>query len=92
MPAPTCPEAASKPRSTARLRSRSVHPDHWHTAKAALAFAGHWVSGGKWLLRELRELDPGLATRWLAARDDPAPIAAEVLARSGGPLFDGYRA
>jgi len=62
------------------------------TAQAALAFGGRWISGGKWLLRELREYDPGLAARWLAARDDPAPLARQVLAGAGGPLFDGYRA
>ncbi|WP_051809959.1 nucleotidyltransferase domain-containing protein [Actinoplanes subtropicus] len=62
------------------------------TAQAALAFGGRWISGGKWLLRELREYDPGLAGRWLAARDDPAPLARQVLAAAGGPLFDGYRA
>ncbi|MDP9796719.1 hypothetical protein J2S43_005231 [Catenuloplanes nepalensis] len=62
------------------------------SARAALAFAGRWLSGGKWLLRELRDLDPALADRWLAARDDPAALAGEVLAGAGGPLFDGYRA
>jgi hypothetical protein len=62
------------------------------SGRAALAFAGRWVSGGKWLLRELRELDPGFADRWLGARDDPAGLAAEVLGRGGGPLFEGYRA
>jgi hypothetical protein len=62
------------------------------TARAALSFGGRWVSGGKWLLRELREYDPGFADRWLAARDDPAPLARQVLASAGGPLFDGYRA
>lgn len=62
------------------------------TARAALAFAGRWVSGGKWLLRELREHDPALATRWLAAQDEPAALATDVLARAGGPLFEGYRA
>jgi hypothetical protein len=61
------------------------------SARAALAFAGRWLSGGKWLLRELRELDPAFAARWLAARDEPAALAAEVLARAGGPLFEGYR-
>jgi hypothetical protein len=62
------------------------------SGRAALAFAGGWVSGGKWLLRELRTLDPVLAERWLAAREDPAAFATEVLAGAGGPLFDGYRA
>jgi hypothetical protein len=62
------------------------------TARTALAISGRWVSGGKWLLRELRELDPSFATGWLAARDDPAPPAEQVLARAGGPLFEGYRA
>jgi len=62
------------------------------SARAALAFSGRWVSNGKWLLRELREFDPALAGRWLAARDDPAAFAAEALALGGGPLFEGYRA
>jgi hypothetical protein len=62
------------------------------SARAALAFAGRWVSAGKWLLRELRDLDPDFAARWLAARDEPAELAAEVLRAGGGPLFDGYRA
>ncbi|WP_170323942.1 hypothetical protein [Cryptosporangium phraense] len=44
------------------------------------------------LLRELRALDPDLAERWLAAREEPAAFAEDVLARAGGPLFDGYRA
>ena len=61
------------------------------TARAASAFAGRWISGGKWLLRELREVDPALADRWPAARDDPAPFTREVPAGVGGPLFDGYR-
>jgi hypothetical protein len=62
------------------------------SARTALAFAGRWLSHGKWLLRELRELDPSLAADWLAARDDPAPFAERVLRPAGGPLFDGYRA
>jgi hypothetical protein len=61
-------------------------------AEAALSLAGRWVSVGKWLLRELREHDPVFADRWLAARDDPAALAEEVLESAGGPLFDGYRA
>ncbi|WP_250034836.1 nucleotidyltransferase domain-containing protein [Paractinoplanes maris] len=62
------------------------------TARAALAFAARWQSTGKWLLRELRDHDADLATRWLAARDNPAALATEILDRVGGPLFDGYRA
>jgi hypothetical protein len=61
-------------------------------ARAALAFGGRWISHGKWLIRELREWDPAFADRWLAARDDPAPLVEQVLAGAGGPLFDGYRA
>lgn len=64
-------------------------------AHEALAFAGHWNGTGKWLLRELRLLDPDLAGRWLAAHGDAEAIAAfarEVLDQAGGPLFDGYRA
>ncbi|MGK5681119.1 nucleotidyltransferase domain-containing protein [Actinoplanes sp. URMC 104] len=61
-------------------------------ARTALLAGGRWLSHGKWLLRELREFDPQLAERWLAARDDPSALAAEVLDRAGGPLFEGYRA
>lgn len=68
----------------------------WLTvAQHALALADHWRGGGKWLLRELRDLDTGFADRWLAAHGDPKAITAiadEVLGRHGGPLFDGYRA
>jgi hypothetical protein len=43
----------------------------------------------------MRDLDPELAQRWLAAQHDPAAIADyinELLERNGGPLFEGYRA
>ncbi|GIJ59244.1 nucleotidyltransferase domain-containing protein [Virgisporangium aurantiacum] len=62
------------------------------TARAALAFAGRWIGTGKWLLRDLRELAPDLAAEWLAARDDPRPLAERVLGGAGGPLFEGYHA
>lgn len=58
-----------------------------------LAVAGRWPGAGKWLLRELRALDPDVAVRWLIARNDIGRIEAfarEVLDRMGGPLFDGY--
>jgi hypothetical protein len=65
------------------------------TAELALHTARHWLGSGKWLLRELRDLDADLAARWVAAHGDPAAtaaLAAEVLDRAGGALFDGYRA
>ena len=64
-------------------------------AQDALAFADRWAGNGKWLLRELRDLDPELAQRWLAASGDAEAIETivnEVLTRMGGPLFDGFRA
>jgi hypothetical protein len=64
------------------------------TARLALLQAGHWLGGGKWLLRELRDLDPGLAARLLAAVGHPerlTEIADEVLAGTGGRLWEGYR-
>lgn len=66
-----------------------------HTAEFALHVGRHWLGSGKWLLRELRSHDPLLAHRWLAARHERhtvAALAAEVLDRAGGRLFDGYRA
>lgn len=63
------------------------------TAEFALHTGGHWLGSGKWLLRELRDHDPQLAKRWLAARHDPDAVVAlaqEVLDRAGGRLFDGY--
>jgi hypothetical protein len=63
-------------------------------AQQALMLGEHWVGGGKWLLRELRDLDDDLAGHWLAAHGDAEATAAfvrEVLDRAGGPLFSGYR-
>ncbi|TDO32275.1 hypothetical protein C8E87_7731 [Paractinoplanes brasiliensis] len=60
------------------------------TAKAALLLGGGWVSHGKWLLRELRGLDPQFAERWLAVRENAVDLAGEVLDGAGGPLFEGY--
>jgi hypothetical protein len=64
-------------------------------AELALHAGRHWLGGGKWLLRELRDLDADLADRWIAAHGDPAATAGfarGVLDRVGGPLFDGYHA
>lgn len=62
-------------------------------AQHALALAGHWTGHGKWLLRELRDLDPALARRWIEAHGDAGAIAAlgsQVLDRHGGRLFAGH--
>jgi hypothetical protein len=68
----------------------------WTTAAQDLLFAeNRWDGRGKWLLRELRQLDATIADTWLAARTDTAATAAFariVLGRLGGPLFEGYRA
>ena len=59
----------------------------------ALAAAGRWDGGGKWLLRELRDWDPGYAARWVAARHDDrtmVAVARATLDAAGGPLFEGY--
>ena len=61
---------------------------------AALRLGGHWTGHGKWLLRELRDMDPELAGEWLTAAGSAAltgEFAREVLRRAGGPLFDGHR-
>lgn len=67
----------------------------WTTsAVQALAFDNHWRGTGKWLLRELQDLDAKLADRWVAAYGDPEATAAfgrQVLDQAGGPLFAGYR-
>lgn len=60
----------------------------------ALRLGDHWVGRGKWLLRELRDMDPALAGEWLNAAGNAAltvDFARAVLDRAGGPLFDGYR-
>lgn len=65
------------------------------TAEAVLHFRDHWVGNGKWLLRELRDLDSAYADHWLAARTSTAAIrelAEEALTLAGGPLFAGYQA
>ncbi len=63
-------------------------------AEQALAMAEHWTGSGKWLLRELRDLDTDLADQWLEAQGNSDAIAGlihRVLGNHGGPLFDGYR-
>lgn len=68
----------------------------WTMAAQKLLLAeNRWDGRGKWLLRELRELDPVAARDWVRARSGPeatAAFARTVLDRLGGPLFEGYRA
>ncbi|GAA1440660.1 nucleotidyltransferase domain-containing protein [Nocardiopsis tropica] len=62
-------------------------------SRLALAAARHWQGSGKWLLRELRDLDPGLADRVVRAMDEPDRahgVVREVLDRAGGPLWAGH--
>ncbi len=65
------------------------------TAELALIQAGAWLGSGKWLLRELRATDPDLATRLVAAIGDRRQLitlATDVLDRSGGRFWAGFRA
>jgi hypothetical protein len=65
------------------------------TAQLACDVNRHWRGGGKWIARELHDLDPDLAHRWLHAHANPTAITAlahQILALAGGPLFAGYRA
>ena len=64
------------------------------TAELALLAGGHWSGSAKWLLRELRDADPALASRLTEAIGDPVRLAGaadEVLERTGGRFWAGYR-
>ena len=74
--------------SSAKL-SRSI-------AEFVLARNKHWLSTGKALHRNLRQVEPELADRlaeaWAQVGSDPAPLIAladEVLEPVGGRLFEG---
>jgi hypothetical protein len=81
----------------------AIAVDVWHgTAELRLAAAGWWGGQGKWLARELEELDeaegssigPRLhAALHAALAGDPGPlteVADEVLDRVGGRLWAGF--
>jgi len=65
--------------------------------------AGHWWGRGKWVARELADLDDREGSSWrdrheralvTAAAGDVSLLLAfadDVLARNGGPLFEGHR-
>ncbi|MFI6323127.1 cupin domain-containing protein [Nonomuraea sp. NPDC050556] len=79
------------PAEQAMVRWRIVES----SARLALAAAGRWEGTGKWLVRELRALDPSLADALLSAHDDPvrlAAVAGGVLEGAGGRLWEGYHA
>ncbi|GIE93109.1 nucleotidyltransferase domain-containing protein [Paractinoplanes rishiriensis] len=70
-------------------------------AELALLADRRWLGRGKWLVRRLRDHDPAVADRLLAAHrravaeGDPGDLTAaadEVLARVGGRLTAGYHA
>lgn len=68
-----------------------------------LAVNRRWSGSGKWLLRELNSLDEHLGTTYApqlmhglraAAINNPTPmhqVVLEILDKSGGPLFAGFR-
>ena len=72
-------------------------------AQLLLRGGRHWWGRGKWVARELADLDEHDGTQWRtrhevalrsAAAGDTAPLVAfttDVLERHGGPLFEGHR-
>jgi hypothetical protein len=72
-------------------------------ARLLLRSQRHWSGRGKWLVRELRDLDARSGTRWAHRHDDALraavradvsgaiAFATAVLDRVGGPLFEGHR-
>ena len=72
-------------------------------AQLLLRGSRHWWGRGKWVARELADLDVRDGTHWRArhemalrsaAAGDTAPLVAvttDVLERHGGPLFEGHR-
>ena len=81
--------------SSALLAEESAH--------LLLHGAGHWWGRGKWVARELADLDERDGTDWRARHERALVTAAagdvslllgfadDVLARNGGPLFEGHR-
>ncbi len=73
------------------------------SAHLLLHGAGHWWGRGKWVARELADLDERDGTSWRGRHEQALVTAAagdvslllafadEVLARNGGPLFEGHR-
>ncbi|MBC9821345.1 nucleotidyltransferase domain-containing protein [Terrabacter sp. MAHUQ-38] len=72
-------------------------------ARLLLHGAGHWWGRGKWVVRELADLDTRDGSDWRARHEQGLVTAAggdvslllafadDVLALHGGPLFEGHR-
>ncbi len=68
------------------------------TAEMALLSAGGWLGSGKWLSRELEQVDAGLLHQLVSAHAGATAgnggamlaLAAQVLDGVGGPLSAGY--
>lgn len=70
------------------------------TCEMALLAAGGWLGTGKWLARELEQVDAGLLQQLVSAHTGAVAgdgtamlaLAGQVLDRVGGPLSAGYYA
>lgn len=70
------------------------------TCEMALLAAGGWLGSGKWLARELEQVDAGLLQQLVPAHaraivgdcGDLLGLVGQVLDRVGGPLSSGYYA
>jgi hypothetical protein len=82
----------------------AIAAEVWRTtAELALAAAGAWLGTGKWLVREVQDLDRRRGTHLAAAldlglrraltgeRESLATVADRVLDPLGGRLWAGYR-
>jgi hypothetical protein len=70
-------------------------------AELFLLSCGSWLGGGKWLVRNLHDADPRMATRLMAAHrcaistgqtSGLIAVSEEILDAVGGRLTEGYRA
>lgn len=88
----------ASPRAAEGERLWAAHALAVKLADFQLRRAGRWSGAGKWLYRQLHAADPAGADRLLSALaaasagalGDLVALADDVLADSGGRLFDGY--
>jgi hypothetical protein len=86
--------SGSKSEAEAFMLAADIFRD---SADLLLLETGHWLGGGKWVIRRLAQSDHELATRlrtWAAdPKRDPESLiglAYEVLDISGGYIQEGY--